>query len=84
LLTPRRRCKPVHHPLAGYFVMISLDHVVPALLNHAAVQLVVDRDMMNARQPGAVLKSTVGNVVLQDLRFSPVFAGMNPPWGNFN
>jgi hypothetical protein len=64
--------------------MISLDHVVPALLNHAAVQLVVDRDMMNARQPGAVLKSTVGNVVLQDLRFGPVFAGMNPPWGNFN
>src|SRR4051812_42819408 len=50
---------PVHTPLAGFYVLISLNHVVPALLNHAAVQLVVDRDAMNTRTPGFVLKSGV-------------------------
>lgn len=74
----------VHHPLAGYFVLFSLPRVVPALVNHPAVQLVVDRDQMNAGTPGFVLASGVSNAILQDIRFSPVFAGMNPPWGSLN
>lgn len=74
----------VHTPLSGFFVLISLNRVVPALRDHSAVQLVVDRDAMNARTPGFVLKSGVTNLILQDLRISPVFAGMNPPWGNMN
>lgn len=72
---------PVHHPLPGFFVLVSLPAVIPALLNHAAVQLVVDRDKMNAGQAGMVLKSGVSNAILQDIRISPIFAGMSPPWG---
>ncbi len=74
----------VHTPLSGFYVLISLDQIVPALRDHAAAQLVIDRDMMNARTPGFVLKSGVSNAILQDLRISPIFAGMNPPWGSFN
>src|SRR5438105_1694402 len=61
-----------HTPLAGFFVLVSLAQVVPALRDLAAVQFVVDRDAANARTPGAVLKSNVSNAVLQDLRMSPV------------
>jgi len=74
----------VHTPLSGFFVLISLDRVVDALLNHSAVQLVIDRDKMNARQPGFILKSGVSNAILQDLRISPIFAGMDVPWGVMN
>lgn len=74
----------VHSYMSGFFVLISLDRVMVALRDHAAVQLVVDRDKMNARQPGFVLASGVSNAILQDIRISPVFAGMNPPWGAFN
>jgi len=37
----------------------------------------------NARQPGAVIRSTVGAAVLQDLRWEPVFAGSQYDWGNW-
>lgn len=73
-----------HTLLSGFFVLISLPQVVPALRDHAAVQLVVDRDKMNARQAGAVLATGLSNAILQDIRISPIFAGMNPPWGAFN
>lgn len=75
---------PVHHPMTGFFVLVSLQQIVPALRDHAAVQLVIDRDKLNARQAGMIIRSTVGAVVLQDIRFSPVFAGMDPPWGSLS
>jgi len=73
----------VHHPLSGYFVLISLDHVMPALRDEPAIQVCIDRDKMNAGQGGFVLKSNVSNAILQDIRFG-VFAGMNVPWGGLN
>jgi len=71
-----------HNYLAGFFVMLSLQSARPALLNSSAVQIVLDRDKANARQAGAVLKSNVSGVVLQDLRFQPVPAGADYPYGN--
>jgi hypothetical protein len=70
-----------HNYLAGYYVLVSLPRVVPALRDRAEVQFVYDRDKANARQSGAVLRSTVGPAVLQDIRFEPVFAGSDLPFG---
>lgn len=70
-----------HTFLPGYFIFVSASQVIPALRDHPALQVAVDRDKMNARQSGMVLRSTVNNTVLQDLRFEPIYAGMNPPWG---
>lgn len=70
-----------HTYLTGYYVLVSLPQVVTALRDNPAVQVAVDRDKMNSRQTGMVLKSNVTTPVLQDLRFQPVYAGMNPPWG---
>lgn len=71
----------VHNYVAGWYALISLDHIVPALRDHAAVALVIDRDKANARIAGAVIRSTVGAAVLQDMRMEPVFAGCDYPWG---
>ncbi len=70
-----------HTYLPGFFVLISLPRVVPELRDHAAVQVVIDRDKANARQAGMILRKTVTNAVMQDLRWSPVFAGSDYPWG---
>lgn len=71
---------PVHHPLAGFFVLISLPNVIPALFNHSAVQGVFDRDLINAGDVTGILKSPFTNAVLRDFRVSPLFAGMRPFW----
>lgn len=73
---------PVHHLLVGFFVIASFDHIVFALRDHPALQFAVDRDKMNARQTGMVLKSNIAGALLQDIRFA-CFAGMDPPWGNW-
>lgn len=70
-----------HTYLTGFFVFVSADHVVPALRDHPALQVAVDRDKMNARQAGMVLKNNVTAPILQDMRFEPILAGMDPPWG---
>lgn len=70
-----------HTPLAGWFGCISLDHVNNTLLNHANLQLAIDRDLSAAGQV-AILKSNLTTAVLQDIRFSPLFAGSNYPFGN--
>lgn len=71
----------VHSYLSGYYILVSLPQVIPSLRDHPAVQVAVDRDKMNARQSGMILKSNVTNAVLQDLHFQPIYAGMEPPWG---
>src|SRR5581483_5730486 len=72
-------------PIAGFTVLIALTNDQAAKLaflrNHAAVQLVIDRDKAAARQAGAVIKSTVGGAILQDIVVSPAFAGSDYPWG---
>jgi hypothetical protein len=72
-----------HTPLTGYFIQASLDRVLPALRDLAAVQVVVDEELARARRPGAIIKSNVSNAILQDLRWSPVFAGRDNPWGTW-
>lgn len=74
----------VHVYLPGFFVLISVRRRIAAIENDVACQLGLDRDMMNARQPGFVLISNVSPAVLQDIRFQPVFAGMDVPWGGLN
>ena len=69
----------VHHYLTGWYGCVSLDHQDATLLAHAGLQLAIDRDLSAAGQV-AIIKSNVG-VALQDLRFSPVFAGSNYPFG---
>lgn len=73
----------VHTFLPGFFVLVSLRNLVPALRDLAAVQVVIDRDKGNAGQVGAVVKSNVSNLILQDIRIAPVFAGINLPYGAF-
>lgn len=73
---------PVHNYLSGYYVLISLNRLVLALRDHAALQLVIDLDKLNARQAGGIIRSTVGAAVLQDIRFAPTYLGMNVPWGS--
>ncbi len=75
----------VHTPLSGWFLLISLEsgRIPNALRDHASVQVVINRDKANARQAGAIIRSTVSQALLQDLRFQPVFAGSDYPWGNW-
>lgn len=71
----------VHTYDTGFCVLISAPRVIAAVRDHSALRFAVDRDKANARQAGAVLRLTVSNAVLQDTRFSPVFAGCDYPWG---
>lgn len=74
----------VHTPLAGFFVLISLNNIVPALRDHAAIQLVIDSDKAAARQAGMVIKSNVSGAILQDIRLQPIFAGRDYPFGGLS
>lgn len=69
----------VHTFLTGWFAIVSLEQILPSLINHAALQLALDRDAINAGRAG-ILKNNVG-VNLQDIRFAPVFAGARYPFG---
>ena len=73
----------VHTFLSGWYALISIETkgLPDDVKNHAAIQVVIDRDKANARQVGAIIRSTVSAALLQDLRFQPVFAGSDYPWG---
>lgn len=71
-----------HKYLPGFFVLCSFTKEITALVNHAAVQVVLNRDKANARKAGGVVQSTLTNPVLQDIRISPVFAGSDNPYGD--
>lgn len=70
-----------HNYLPGFYILVSLPRTEPSLRDHAAIQVAADRDKMNARQDGMVLRKSFSDTLMQDLRFEPVFAGMTPPWG---
>lgn len=72
---------PVHTPLAGYYIWVSADRNIPAIRTHDAVQVIINRDKLNAREPGGVIRSTVGGAILQDIRIAPVYLGCDFPWG---
>ena len=70
----------VHNYLTGWYGCVSLDHQDSTLINHAHMVLAIDRDKSAAGQ-AAIIKSNLG-ALLNDYRFSPVFAGSNYPFGN--
>lgn len=65
----------------GFYVLISFPRAVPALLNHPALQVAIDRDRCKARLSGCIVRSTIGAQVLQDITISPVYMGSDFPWG---
>jgi hypothetical protein len=69
-----------HTFLPGWYGCISLNHIDPTLVNHPNLKLAIDRDLAAAGQP-AIIKNNLG-VLLNDIMFSPVFAGSNYPFGN--
>jgi hypothetical protein len=75
--------KVTHVYRTGWTLMISLPQVVPALFNHAALIVMIDRDRVIANQTGQILKANVTTPVMQDTRWEPVFAGVEYPWGNW-
>lgn len=70
-----------HTMLPGWYGCISIPSVDNTLVNHANLQIAIDRDL-SAAGGTAILRSNVSSGVLQDLRFQPVFAGSNYPFGN--
>lgn len=74
----------VHSFMSGVFLLISMPRLVTSLRDNAAIQLVLNRDKMNAREAGFVVRSTISAGILQDIRFGPVFAGMDVPWAGLN
>ncbi len=70
----------VHTFLPGWFGMIMVPQIIPALINHSALQLALDRDAISIGQPG-ILKCNI-TAILQDLRFQPVPLGSSYPFGN--
>lgn len=65
----------VHNYLTGYYALISMPRVVLSLRDHSALQVVITRDN------NTVLKRNVTFALLNDLRFEPIYAGCNYPWG---
>lgn len=74
-----------HTYLTGWYGCISLPgsypNGVPALINHPNLAVAIDRDLSAAGQV-AILKNNLSQSLLQDIRFSPLFAGSNYPFGN--
>lgn len=67
--------KITHTYLPGWSILISRPNVVGALRNHANLQFMVDSDA------GTVIRATINQTVMQDIRMEPIFAGRNYPWG---
>jgi len=70
-----------HVSLTGWNVLISLPQVASGLFNHPNLRFMIDRNAANAREIGMIVKANVTPTVMQDIRFSPVFAGADYPWG---
>jgi cell division protein FtsI/penicillin-binding protein 2 len=74
-------------PIAGYFLWISVTieqaQKWQRLRDLPALQLVINRAKLNAREPGAIIKSTVGAAVLQDIMIEPVYMGCDFPFGGW-
>ena len=70
-----------HTFLPGKYFTVSGENLDPALINNAAVQVCVNRDKAAARVSGMIVKSNLSLPLLQDLRFSPVWAGSDYPFG---
>jgi hypothetical protein len=66
-----------HNYISGWGVLISLSEVNENFLDHPNMLLVFDRKENN------LIKNNLKNHILKDIRFSPVFAGVEYNWGNW-
>lgn len=74
---------PVHSYRTGWSLIIALPNVASALFNHSNLIVMIDRNKAIARVPGQLLKVNVTQVIMQDTRWEPVFAGCDYPWGSW-
>src|SRR5262245_14131071 len=79
-----------HHVyLAGWFAILAMDEVIPAILNDNNLAFALDRDAANAAMAGEsphppiVVKNNIG-AIINDIGCEPVFAGSNYPMGGWN
>lgn len=75
---------PEHTYLAGWFAILAMDEVIPAIYNDNNCAFALNRDWTPGLSPNnLVIKNNIG-ALIQDIAVSPVFAGSNYPIGGFN
>jgi hypothetical protein len=67
-----------HTYLAGWFGILSLDHMENVILNDNSLAFALNRD-----GPPYVIKNNIG-AVINDVAVSPIFAGSHYPMGGIN
>ncbi len=67
-----------HTYLAGWFGILSLDHIENVILNDNSLAFALNRD-----GPPYVIKNNIG-AVINDVAVSPIFAGSHYPLGGIN
>lgn len=74
---------PVYTYLPGYYALVSADHNIPAISNSSALQLAINRDLLNDGAPVnqyILINNISSSIPLSDIRFQPVFTGTRLPW----
>lgn len=66
-----------HTFLSGYFALISLPQIIPALRDHPAIQVVINRDANTIIRRGI----GINLALLNDMCFAPIYMGCTYPWG---
>ncbi len=67
-----------HNYLAGWFGILSLDHIESVIINDNSLAFALNRD-----GPPYVIKNNIG-AVINDVAVSPIFAGSHYPLGGIN
>ena len=67
-----------HNYLAGWFGILSLDHIENVIINDNSLAFALNRD-----GPPYVIKNNIG-AVINDVAVSPIFAGSHYPLGGIN
>ncbi len=81
-----RPSQDVHNPdgsvthvlLAGWFGILSLDHIETVIINDNSLAFALNRD-----GPPYVIKNNIGGII-NDVAVSPIFAGSHYPLGGIN
>ncbi len=88
-----RPSQDVHNPdgtvthtyLAGWFGILSLDHIENVILNDNSIAFVLNRDGNPSSVPAVpyIIKNNIGTVI-NDIAVSPVFLGSHYPLGGIS
>lgn len=68
----------IHNYLAGWFGILSLDHIEDVIINDNSLAFALDRN-----GPPYVIKNNIGNIIT-DIAVSPIFLGSHYPLGGIN